>query len=83
MIRNHFWIFSLLETFSVSSVLSTHKPLRSSEVREIKEDDDEVEIIEADEAVVEDEDEDELLVDDFDGECCRTYPFNHSKILRL
>ena len=26
------------------------------------------------------EEEEELLVDDFDGQCCRTYPDNHSKI---
>ena len=24
--------------------------------------------------------DDEVLVDDFDGQCCRTYPYNHSKI---
>ena len=23
-----------------------------------------------------------MLVDDFDGQCCRTYPYNHSKIQR-
>ena len=28
------------------------------------------------------EEEEEVLVDDFDGQCCRTYPFNHSKIQR-
>merc|ERR1712106_443998 len=28
------------------------------------------------------EEEEEVLVDDFDGHCCRTYPFNHSKIQR-
>ena len=33
--------------------------------------------------VIESEDEDEdVLVDDFDGQCCRTYPYNHSKIQR-
>ena len=32
--------------------------------------------------IIEDEDEEDLLVDDFDGQCCRTYPYNHSKILR-
>ena len=42
----------------------------------VAEDDDEVEILEAEEV------EAEVLVEDFDGECCRTYPFNHSKILR-
>jgi hypothetical protein len=26
--------------------------------------------------------EEEVLVDDFDGQCCRTYPYNHSRILR-
>jgi hypothetical protein len=31
--------------------------------------------------VIESEDEEEdVLVDDFDGQCCRTYPYNHSKI---
>ena len=24
----------------------------------------------------------QVLVDDFDGQCCRTYPYNHSKIQR-
>lgn len=24
----------------------------------------------------------EVLVDDFDGQCCRTYPYNHSRIQR-
>ena len=28
------------------------------------------------------EEEEEVLVDDFDGQCCRTYPYNHSKIQR-
>ena len=28
------------------------------------------------------EEDEEVLVDDFDGQCCRTYPYNHSKILR-
>ena len=28
------------------------------------------------------EEEEEVLVDDFDGQCCRTYPYNHSKITR-
>ena len=42
--------------------------------------DDEVEILEAEDVEAE---EAELLVEDFDGQCCRTYPFNHSKILRL
>jgi hypothetical protein len=33
--------------------------------------------------VIESEDEEEeVLVDDFDGQCCRTYPYNHSKIQR-
>ena len=31
--------------------------------------------------IVEDDVDEELLVDDFDGQCCRTYPNNHSKIL--
>ena len=31
--------------------------------------------------IIEDEEE-EVLVDDFDGQCCRTYPYNHSKIQR-
>ena len=26
--------------------------------------------------------EEEVLVDDFDGQCCRTYPLNHSRIQR-
>ena len=29
-----------------------------------------------------DDDPNEVLVDDFDGQCCRTYPYNHSKIRR-
>ena len=33
--------------------------------------------------MIESEDEEEeVLVDDFDGQCCRTYPYNHSKIQR-
>ena len=28
------------------------------------------------------EEEEEVLVDDFDGQCCRTFPYNHSKIQR-
>jgi hypothetical protein len=32
--------------------------------------------------VQEEEEEQEVLVEDFDGECCRTYPYNHSRILR-
>jgi len=32
-------------------------------------------------AAVEEEEDELLLVDDFDGQCCRTYPNNHSKIL--
>ena len=28
------------------------------------------------------EEEEEVLIDDFDGQCCRTYPYNHSKIQR-
>ncbi len=27
-------------------------------------------------------DAEEVLVDDFDGQCCRTYPYNHSRIQR-
>ena len=26
--------------------------------------------------------DEEVLVDDFDGQCCRTYPLNHSRIQR-
>ena len=83
----YFKSFLIISIFIlVSSVLSSHKPSRPSEnktTQETKEDDDEVEIIEADEAAVEEEEEEkDLLVEDFDGECCRTYPFNHSKILR-
>ena len=26
--------------------------------------------------------DEEVLVDDFDGQCCRTYPDNHSKIIK-
>ena len=28
------------------------------------------------------ESDEEVLVDDFDGQCCRTYPDNHSRILK-
>ncbi len=28
------------------------------------------------------EEDEEVLVDDFDGECCRTYAYNHSRIVR-
>jgi len=28
------------------------------------------------------DDQEEVLVDDFDGQCCRTYPYNHSRIQR-
>ena len=28
------------------------------------------------------ESDEEVLVDDFDGQCCRTYPDNHSKIIK-
>lgn len=31
--------------------------------------------------IIEEEEED-VLVDDFDGQCCRTFPYNHSKIQR-
>ena len=42
-----------------------------------------MEVEEPEITVIESEDEDEdVLVDDFDGECCRTYPYNHSKIQR-
>ena len=32
--------------------------------------------------IIEEEEEEDVLVDDFDGQCCRTYPYNHSKIQR-
>ena len=53
--------------------MSHSKP--NSSVWKPSEDDanDEIQIIEEDE---------EVLVDDFDGQCCRTYPYNHSKIQR-
>ena len=47
------------------------QPSPSSKVSEDKNDD--IQII---------EEEEEVLVDDFDGQCCRTYPYNHSKIQR-
>ena len=37
---------------------------------------------EASEIQIIEEDEEEVLVDAFDGQCCRTYPYNHSKIQR-
>jgi hypothetical protein len=33
-------------------------------------------------AVLDNDDPNEVLVNDFDGQCCRTYPLNHSKIKR-
>jgi hypothetical protein len=36
----------------------------------------------AEEAVEQEVEDEEVLVEDFDGECCRTYPYNHSRILR-
>ena len=52
------------------------EPAPTSAASQKQEDDtSEIQIIE--------EEEEEVLVDDFDGQCCRTYPYNHSKIQRF
>ena len=57
---------------ATSSSKLSHSPWKpSSEPVDDKNDD--IQII---------EEEEEVLVDDFDGQCCRTYPYNHSKINR-
>ena len=42
----------------------------------LKQEEEEIQVIESE------NEEEEVLVDDFDGQCCRTYPYNHSKIQR-
>lgn len=49
-------------------------PLLSSTPSTVEDKNDDIQIIE--------EEEEEVLVDDFDGQCCRTFPYNHSKIQR-
>ncbi|TRY68610.1 hypothetical protein TCAL_03225 [Tigriopus californicus] len=61
-------------TGTMSSVLSsdaTPRPLSSLRENDHK-------IIKLDKP----EEPEEVLVDDFDGQCCRTYPYNHSRIQR-
>ena len=50
-------------------------PWRSSQPKVEDDKNDEIQILE-------DSDE-EVLLDDFDGQCCRTFPYNHSRIQRF
>ena len=55
---------------------SSSSPWKPTRPSSLKQEEPEIQVIESE------DEEEEVLVDDFDGQCCRTYPYNHSKIQR-
>ena len=74
-------MFSIFSLFSVTTTTTSTTTFGQSLVRSTSSNEVNVDNSRGVIAAVEEEEDELLLVDDFDGQCCRTYPNNHSKII--